>query len=685
MTNRNLLIELGTEELPPKNLKNMMQSFRASFIAQLEEAQLTYKHIEAFATPRRLALLVTELSDQQPTQETERRGPSVQAGLDADGNPTKALQGFMRSCGIEQVDQLTQIETNKGPWFAFQQTKPGDKLIDLVEPMLEKSLQALPIERRMRWGANRAEFVRPVHWLVVLYGNEVVPCRALGIGSGRISMGHRFMSTGELEIKEADSYLDQLMEARVHCRFDERRQLIEKQIAEIAANENASVEMDDALLDEVTALVEWPVALVGGFPAEFLEVPEEALISAMKEHQRYFPMNDASGKMMPRFITISNIESKNPAVVVEGNERVILPRLTDARFFYDQDRKGSLESLFDRLAQVVFQSELGSYLDKTHRIEALAGVVAERVGADKKVSMRAAALCKSDLVTDMVNEFPDLQGIMGGYYAEHDGEGTEVASAIREHYQPTSSGGDLPNSLEAKVVAIADKLDTLTGMFGIGQPPSGSKDPFALRRQTIGIIRMCVEAELNVDLHDLINESIKIHGKDFDPEPIHQYLGERLKSWYQDRGIRFDSVEAVVNRPLWSANLSDTNNSVKAIEAFRDGDQAEALVAANKRVANILKKSSISDNLVVDPARFEESEERSLFDALTAKEAQLANLESDQERLQSLGELRQDIDRYFDQVMVMADDEAIKNNRIATLQQMRRLFMTVADLSLLQQ
>lgn len=688
MTNKDkqdLLIEIGTEELPPKNLKAMMTSFTSAFSNALTEAQFEFDAIEGYATPRRLALRVRVLAPTQPIQHLEKRGPSVKAAVDADGNPTKAAMGFMSSCGVTSIEQLEQIETEKGAWLVFRQEQPGKSLENMLQALLEKSLAELPIERRMRWGAMREEFVRPVQWIVALYGTEILPCKLFNITAGRLSRGHRFMSSGDISITAASEYLEALSQAHVIADFSERKNKISDQLEQISKQEACHVEIDEDLLDEVTALVEWPVALMGQFDSVFLNVPEEALISAMKEHQRYFHMTDSTGKMLPRFITISNIESNNPQAVIGGNERVILPRLTDARFFFDQDKKHSLESKLDRLASVVFQSELGSYRDKTDRISQLAGYIAEQIGADVNAAKRAATLCKSDLVSDMVNEFPDLQGIMGGYYAIHDGESELVASAIREHYQPTSAGGTLPLSLEAKAVAMADKLDTLVGMFGIGQPPSGSRDPFALRRQTIGVIRMCVEGELDLNLDSVIEKSIEIYSQKFDALPIYKYLGERLKSWYQEKGIRFDSVDAVIKAKGWQANLNNTNKKIKALEVFRDSNQAESLIAANKRVANILKKTGSDKQSAVDPTLFTEQVETDLYNAINAASATLKSLNDDAEKLQHLGELRECIDRYFDEVMVMTEDKATRANRIATLTSMRLLFLQVADISLLQQ
>ena len=680
-----LLIEIGTEELPPKNLKAMMNSFTSAFSDALTESQFEFEKIEGYATPRRLALKVTSLSSEQPTQHLERRGPAVKAALDAEGKPTKAATGFMASCGVSDISELEQIETEKGAWLVFRQEQAGLTLEKMLQDLIEKALADLPIERRMRWGASRVEFVRPVHWVVALYGTEVIPCQLFNITADRVSRGHRFMSEGPISIRSADDYERTLAEASVIADFSSRKDKIAEQLAAIAESEQSTVEIDDALLDEVTALVEWPVALMGKFDPAFLEVPEEALISAMKEHQRYFHMTDGEGKMLPRFITISNIESKNPAAVVSGNERVILPRLTDARFFFEQDKKHSLESKLERLGQVVFQSELGTYKEKTERVSALAEFVASQIGADPIAAARAAKLCKSDLVSDMVNEFPDLQGIMGSYYARHEGEPAIVADAIREHYQPTSSGSALPVSLESKAVAIADKLDTLVGMFGIGQPPSGSRDPFALRRQSIGIVRMCVEGQLEFSVKDAIQKSIEIYAKEFDPAPIYDYLAERLKSWYQEQGVRFDSVDAVVKTGHWQANLSQTNNTIKALEDFRASEYAEALVAANKRVANILKKSGSNLSTEVDTALFQEPAEGVLLNAIEDAEVTITQLTDDSAKLRKLGDMRECIDSYFDNVMVMADDDKLKANRIATLTRMRYLFLQVADISLLQQ
>jgi glycyl-tRNA synthetase beta chain len=686
MTNNNdLLIEIGTEELPPKNLKKLMTGFAENFRSALQNANFEFTEVTAFATPRRLALVVKQLANTQPTQEVERRGPALKAAIDDNGEPTKAAQGFMRSCGVASLDELEHLETEKGTWLVHRDSKPGATLEAMLGDLLQQALKDLPIERRMRWGSSRFEFVRPVHWLVALYGTETIKCELFGITAARLSQGHRFMSEGECEISSVDQYLQTLKAHHVVADFNERQQLISKQLTDIAAQEQADVEIDEDLLDEVTALVEWPVALTGSFPNEFLKVPEEALVSAMKEHQRYFHMTDKHGKMLPKFITISNIESSNPDTVVSGNEKVILPRLSDARFFLEQDQKSSLEEKRTRLANVVFQSELGTYLNKAERIEALAGELADLLGANKATAEKAARLCKSDLVSDMVDEFPDLQGVMGGYYASYAGEPNEVCEAIAQHYLPNASGGSLPNSLESKCVAIADKLDTLVGMFGIGQPPSGSKDPFALRRQTLGILRMCIEGQLDISLDQLFDIAIRAHNKTIDPQPLKAYAIERLKNWYQEQGLRFDTVDAVVSTPDWSGNLYRSHLTIQALESFRDSEQATALIAANKRVANILKKQGNDVTADIDPGRFTETEEQVLFDAVKKMQVDLTKLNEDTEKLALLGTLRDQVDQYFDKVMVMADDESIRTNRIASLGALRGLFLQVADISLLQQ
>ena len=681
---KDLLIEIGTEELPPKSLRTMMENFGSNFSQKLNEAELEFESLQTFATPRRLALLIKRLAAAQPDHIVEKRGPSLKAAYDEAGQPSKAALGFMRSCGIKDLSHLEQQETEKGTWLVYRVQKSGAHLKDLITELINSSLAELPIDRRMRWGASREEFVRPVHWLVVLHGSEVLPATVLGVNAGNITSGHRFMAPGEISLDSASSYVNCLHEANVVVDFESRKQLIVDQLDDMAVHEKAEVVVDPDLLDEVTSLVEWPVALLGNFDPEFLKLPEEALISAMQSHQCYFHLVDKDNRLLPKFITIANIASSNPQTVIAGNERVISPRLSDAAFFINQDKKTSLDNRLAHLKTVLFQSKLGSYHDKAERVARLAGYIADKIGADATVASRAGLLCKADLASDMVGEFPELQGIMGGYYARHDGEDSSVSDAISEHYRPVVSGGDLPDTPAGQCVAIADKIDTLTGLFGIDQPPSGSRDPFALRRQTLGIIRICVEKSLALDLRELINEAINIHDQEFDGDAVISYLIERLGVWYQDQGISFDTFSAVQQSSEKISDLCANDIRVRSLQAFRTHARAANLIAANKRIANILKKVDESTLAPVTEAIFTEDAELALFSALGKATSDLSNTENYEEKFLALADLQPAIDRYFDDVMVMADEESLRDNRLATLSQMRNLFLSVADLSVLQ-
>ncbi len=681
---KDLLIEIGTEELPPKSLRTMMENLGSNFSQKLNEAELEFESLQTFATPRRLALLIKSLAAAQPDHIVEKRGPSLKAAYDEAGQPSKAALGFMRSCGIKDLSHLEQQETEKGTWLVYRVQKSGAHLKDLITELINSSLAELPIDRRMRWGASREEFVRPVHWLVVLHGSEVLPATVLGVNAGNITSGHRFMATGEISLDSASSYVNCLHEANVVVDFESRKQLIVDQLDDMAVHEKAEVVVDPDLLDEVTSLVEWPVALLGNFDPEFLKLPEEALISAMQSHQCYFHLVDKDNRLLPKFITIANIASSNPQTVIAGNERVISPRLSDAAFFINQDKKTSLDNRLAHLKTVLFQSKLGSYHDKAERVARLAGYIADKIGADATVASRAGLLCKADLASDMVGEFPELQGIMGGYYARHDGEDSSVSDAISEHYRPVVSGGDLPTTPAGQCVAIADKIDTLTGLFGIDQPPSGSRDPFALRRQTLGIIRICVEKSLALDLRELINEAINIHDQEFDGDAVISYLIERLGVWYQDQGISFDTFSAVQQSSEKISDLCANDIRVRSLQAFRTHARAANLIAANKRIANILKKVDESTLAPVTEAIFTEDAELALFSALGKATSDLSNTENYEEKFLALADLQPAIDRYFDDVMVMADEESLRDNRLATLSQMRNLFLSVADLSVLQ-
>ena len=683
MPTNTLLLEVGTEELPPKSLNNLREALQQNIEAGLNQAELSHGKVESFATPRRLGILVHDLADRQPDQNVEKRGPAVKSAFDDDGEPTKALAGFMRGCDVADPSQLDTITTNKGDYLVYRAIKSGLDLPSLLEELLGSAVTALPVDRRMRWGKSRLEFVRPVQWLVCLYGSSVIPIQLLGKEASNTSSGHRFMSGGQFEITKANDYVELCRTNYVLADFTERKNLIREQVVDLAAREKAHLEIDEDLLNEVTSLVEWPRALAGGFDSSFLNVPPEVLISAMKEHQRYFHLVDNNGKLVPRFITISNIESLDSSQVVAGNERVIRPRLADAAFFFDQDTRTSLEQKSARLENVVFQADLGTYAQKCDRIAALAAYIAQQLGSDTDAAKRAGKLCKADLVSDMVGEFPDLQGTMGSYYARHDKETEEVCIAIAQHYRPTQSGGILPTSDVASCVALADKIDSLTGIFGINQPPTGSRDPFALRRQSLGVIRICVENQLNIPLNDCLNEASRIYGRAFDTVNVSNYIVERLTSYYQEQGIPGDVVEAATNSASTSVNLLAIDDVVRTLQSFRNGPAAKSIVAANKRVANFLKKAGPSDLASSFDATVATDEaEIALGRALNKLD--LSKSKGAGAKLEKLAVLQEPVDHFFDEVMVMAEDEKVRKNRLGLLQKLRQQFLEVADFSLLQ-
>jgi len=687
METRDLLIEIGTEELPPRSLSQLSAGLETNIGLELDAVGLVFAGIRGLATPRRLAVLVNGLAANQPEQQNERRGPAVSAAFDKQGNPTRAALGFARSCGVE-VTALETMETEKGAWLVHRQTRPGESAGALIESIVTRALANLPVDRRMRWGASRVEFVRPVHWIVLLYGDEVLPASIMGQAADRITRGHRFM--GELrELRHANEYVEALREQYVVADKIERSDVIRQQLLAQAKELGGEVIVDEALLDEVTALVEWPVTLAGRFEDVFLDLPEEVLISVMTEHQRYFHLRDANGKLMPRFLTVANIESKEPAAVVSGNERVIKPRLADAAFFYDVDIKTTLAEKLDRLGNVVFQSMLGSYLSKAERIERLASEIGRLIGADETQAARAGLLCKSDLVLDMVGEFPGLQGVIGGYYAAVNGEPGEVARAIGEHYLPIQSGGALPSTTVGCCVALADKLDTLVGLFAIGQPPSGSRDPFALRRQALGVIRVCVEKSLDLNLPEcLVLAAEGYAGKlDIGVEPVAdvaQYIINRFANWSQEQGIAQDTFSAVRQSDKGIANLMEAWHRLGAMEAFREHERAENLIAANKRVANILRDIDTRALPHADPGAFDDDAEGVLYKSLQQARNRMAAAGDYEQQFLALADLQPDIDRYFDDVMVMTDNERLRQNRLATLAEMRTLFLSLADFSVLQ-
>ena len=686
---RDFLVELGTEELPPTALKRLSDAFAEGIKTGLEKADIPFAEVKALATPRRLAVQVKALAVAQPDREIQRRGPALQAALDADGKPTKAAEGFARSCGVA-FDQLEKLETDKGTWLVFNTVQKGTQTADLLPELVSKSISQLPVPKRMRWGASRSEFSRPVHWLVSLFGSDIVDMEVLGLKAGRTTMGHRFHHNESIELASTEGYVETLRSAFVLVDMEERRDTIRKQVNEEASKLGAVAEIDEDLLDEVNGLVEWPVALTGSFEDRFLEVPAACLISSMKEHQKYFHLVDNSGNLKPNFITVSNIVSKDPAQVIAGNEKVIRPRLSDAAFFFETDKKKPLAERIDALKTVTFQKQLGSIYDKSQRVSQIAQFIAEQIGGDKAKAQRAADLSKCDLVTEMVLEFTDLQGIMGAHYAANDGEDAEVAQSLNEQYMPRFAGDELPATQTGMALAIADRIDTLVGIFGIGQRPTGDKDPFALRRATIGILSILVKNKLDIDLKALIELSIAQHGDlpkaEGLADDVLNYMLDRFRAWYQAEGIPVETFLAVRSRPV--SNAYDFDRRVQAVTAFSKLEEAEALAAANKRVNNILAKQNYQGDAKVDASLLAEDAEKVLAEQVAAKQAELAPLFAAadyQTALNSLASLRSAVDSFFDNVMVMADDEQVKNNRLALLASLSSLFLEVADIALLQQ
>lgn len=688
---RDLLIELGTEELPPKALPTLSAALTGEFVRLLDEAGLKHGEVESFAAPRRLAVLVRDLDEKQADRDIERQGPAVQAAFDKDGNPTKAAEGFAASLGLS-VDQLGRQDTDKGERLVARITEAGKAAAELIPDFFAQAIQKLPIPKRMRWGGRKVQFVRPAHWLVALFGEDVVPFELLDQQSGRTSYGHRFHAPGPIELAKAADYAERLeRDGHVIADFARRKAMIEEQAIAAGKAAGGTAQINPALLDEVTALVEWPVALTGGFDADFLRVPQEALISAMEEHQKYFSVLDADGKLMPKFITISNIESKDPQQVIAGNEKVIRPRLADAAFFYDNDCKKTLAEHGEGLAKVVFQQQLGTVADKCQRIGRLASVIADHIGGDGAYAKLAGELSKADLNSEMVYEFDTMQGIMGYYLARREGQPEEVAQALYEQYLPRFSGDQLPRSKTGMAVSLADKIDTLVGIFGIGQIPSGTKDPYALRRATLGVLRIIIENELALDLRDLLDHAAEQLGDRIEAgrvDEAYDFIKGRYRAMYQEQGIATPvilsvlAIEDACRKPL------DFDRRVKAVAAFQHREEAQALAAANKRVSNILAKLESAPPEEIDGALLEQEAEQTLTDLVVdAYERTEPMLERGdyQAVLTLLAGLRGPVDAFFEDVMVMAEDPAVRDNRLALLSFLRDLFLNVADIGLLQE
>ena len=688
MTTQNFLVEIGTEELPPKALKTLATSFADNVEAELNQAGLTFDKIEWFAAPRRLAVKVLNLATQQPSKEIEKRGPAVSAAFDAEGKPTKAAEGWARGCGIT-VDQAERIATDKGEWLVHRAKIEGQPTKNLLNDIVANALAKLPIPKPMRWADKTVQFIRPVHTVTMLLGGELIEGEILGVASARTIRGHRFLGEKEFEIQHADQYPQLLREkGSVVADFNERKaEILAKSQAKATALGGVA-DIEESLLEEVTSLVEYPNVLAAKFEERFLAVPAEALVYTMKGDQKYFPIYDKDGKLLPHFIFVSNINPEDPTAIIEGNEKVVRPRLTDAEFFFKTDLKQKLVDRLPRLETVLFQQQLGTLKDKTDRIKQLAGEIAKQIGADEAKAKRAGLLSKCDLMTNMVFEFTDTQGVMGMHYARHDGEDEEVAVALNEQYMPRFAGDELPKSLVASAVALADKFDTLTGIFGIGQAPKGSADPFALRRAALGALRIIVEKNLPLDLEDLVKKSAALFGDKLTNQnvvaDVVDFMLGRFRAWYQDDGIAVDVIQAVLaRRPTRPA---DFDARVRAVSHFRTLDSAEALAAANKRVSNILAKADaaigeINLTACVEPA------EKALAEAVLALRTEVQPLiaQSDYTAvLDKLANLRAPVDSFFDNVMVNAEDPVLRQNRLAILNTLQGLFLQVADISVLQ-
>lgn len=688
MTTQNFLVEIGTEELPPKALKTLATSFADNVEAELNQAGLSFDKIEWFAAPRRLAVKVLNLTTQQPSKEIEKRGPAVSAAFDAEGNPTKAAEGWARGCGITIV-QAERIVTDKGEWLVHRAKIEGQPTKNLLNDIVANALAKLPIPKPMRWADKTVQFIRPVHTVTMLLGDELIEGEILGVASARTIRGHRFLGEKEFEIQHADQYPQLLREkGSLVADFNERKaEILAKSQAKATALGGVA-DIEESLLEEVTSLVEYPNVLAAKFEERFLAVPAEALVYTMKGDQKYFPIYDKDGKLLPHFIFVSNINPEDPTAIIEGNEKVVRPRLTDAEFFFKTDLKQKLVDRLPRLETVLFQQQLGTLKDKTDRIEQLAGEIAKQIGADEAKAKRAGLLSKCDLMTNMVFEFTDTQGVMGMHYARHDGEDEEVAVALNEQYMPRFAGDELPKSLIASAVALADKFDTLTGIFGIGQAPKGSADPFALRRAALGALRIIVEKNLPLDLEDLVKKSTALFGDKLTNQnvvaDVVDFMLGRFRAWYQDEGIAVDVIQAVLaRRPTRPA---DFDARVRAVSHFRTLDSAEALAAANKRVSNILAKADtaigeINLTACVEPA------EKALAEAVLALSTEVQPLIAQGDYtavLDKLANLRTPVDNFFDNVMVNSEDPSLRQNRLAILNTLQGLFLQVADISVLQ-
>ena len=686
---QDFLIEIGTEELPPKALRPLMEAFGANLEAAIDDARLKRGSVHTYASPRRLAVVVQKLAAAQEDRAVEQKGPPVGIAFDDEGNATAAAEAFAKKCGVA-VDELDRTSTDKGEWLVFNTVEHGRSVNELMPELVTRTLGTLPIPRRMRWGASDAEFVRPVHWVVMLHGKNVIEASILGIATGRASRGHRNHAPGLIDIDEPSVYLETLEhDGYVIADFVRRRDLVREGVESAAKQVGGTIVDGESLYDEVASLVEWPVPIVGAFDEIFLELPREVVISTLTGHQRYFPVADEDGRLLPYFVTVANLESKDPEQVIEGNERVIRPRLADAAFFWDTDRKQTLASREEALRDVVYQGGLGSLFDRCQRIRRLAGKLAAQAGVNATVTERAGALCKCDLLTGMVGEFPDLQGLMGRYYALSDGEPEAVAEAIAEHYLPRFAGDALPASGPGQVLALAEKLDTLAGIFSIGKKPTGNRDPFGLRRAALGVVRILIECSIDIDLKAAIASAVaeqprgKLDRSELTAD-LYAFITDRLRHYFleRDEGLSTETFDAVMVRQ--PASLVDFDRRLAAVQTFARLEQAESLAAANKRIANILRQAGNPEGLEVHRKRLELEAEKTLHNALGSARDKVGPMLEERRYAQVLNELadlRDPVDRFFDEVMVMVDDETVRDNRLALLGELRALFLDVADIS----
>ncbi len=682
------LVEIGTEELPPKALPRLMNAFADNLHKALDDARLQHGSVSAYASPRRLAVIVAALAFTQADQEVVLKGPPVSVAYDNKGRITPAGIAFAKKCGVEPED-LDRTKSDKGEWLSFRSLERGQETAGFIPTLVENALENLPIPRRMRWGDAAVEFVRPVHWVVLLHGENVIATSVLGLPTSRMTRGHRFHAPAEIAINKPSKYLSLLKGARVLADFDERRRIIVAGVKKAAEEAGGVPAGNETLYDEVAALTEWPVPLTGSFDETFLSLPKEVIIATLAGHQRYFPVADKNGVLLPRFISVANLVSKEPARVRHGNERVIRPRLADAAFFWDSDKRVSLADRRDALSEVVYQRGLGSVYDKSARVARLAITVGPQIGADPHTIERAALLAKCDLLTGMVGEFPELQGLMGGYYAAADGEPVAVAEAIGEQYLPRFAGDALPQTAAGQALAIADKLDTLAGLLALGKKPTGNRDPFSLRRSALAVVRIMIEQGLDLNLKALVTAAVAdqpIRDKDENAlgQSLYDFITERMRAYYLDRqnGLTAEMFAAVIARRPDS--LLDFDARLKAVAAFVKLEPASSLAAANKRIGNILKQAGVDPGAPINQSLLKEPAEAALFESVVQARKAVAPLLDNRDYtkvLMTLADLRDPVDGFFDDVMVMADDEALRNNRLALLGELRAMFLDVADIS----